>query len=151
MENSSNSNCPTETVVQQILESIISMDWFKGKSKPETIDCPIKYGMFRLNFSRENQSIDYINKNEKKMAGKEHGILPEESDQINKDQSIHPENSMKYWLVHRHSPTGLLKSPIYIYIHIYIYICMYIYIYTYIHTYIYIYILGSFSNPRTKN
>ena len=28
-----------------------SMDWFKGKSKPETIDFPMKYGVFRLKFS----------------------------------------------------------------------------------------------------
>jgi len=26
-------------------------DWFKGKSKPETIDFPIQYGGFRLKFS----------------------------------------------------------------------------------------------------
>ena len=32
------------------------MDWFKGKSEPETIDFPMKYGAFRLNFS--NQSIE---------------------------------------------------------------------------------------------
>jgi hypothetical protein len=27
------------------------MDWFQGKSKPETIDFPIQYGAFRLKFS----------------------------------------------------------------------------------------------------
>ena len=27
------------------------MDWFKGKSKPETIDFPMKYGAFRFQFS----------------------------------------------------------------------------------------------------
>jgi hypothetical protein len=37
-----------------------SMDWFKGKSKPETIDFPIKYRGFRFQFSRLNQSIERI-------------------------------------------------------------------------------------------
>ena len=33
-----------------------SMDWFKGKFEPETLDSPIKHGAFRLKFSF--QSID---------------------------------------------------------------------------------------------
>jgi hypothetical protein len=29
---------------------IYSMDWFKGKSTPETIDFPVKYGVFLYMF-----------------------------------------------------------------------------------------------------
>ena len=31
--------------------SLISMDWFKGKSKPETIDFPVKYVFFPVKIS----------------------------------------------------------------------------------------------------
>ena len=31
------------------------MDWLKGKSSPETIDCPMKYGMFLSFFPETNQ------------------------------------------------------------------------------------------------
>jgi hypothetical protein len=37
-----------ETAWKQLDET---MDWFKGKSEPETIDFPMKYGAFRLKFS----------------------------------------------------------------------------------------------------
>ena len=37
-----------ETAWKQLDET---MDWFKGKSEPETIDFPIKYGAFRLKCS----------------------------------------------------------------------------------------------------
>ena len=35
-----------------------SMDWFRGKSQPETLDFPMTCGAFRLEFSQQNQSIE---------------------------------------------------------------------------------------------
>ena len=31
--------------------NVMSIDWFEGKSQPQTIDCPIQYGGFRFQFS----------------------------------------------------------------------------------------------------
>ena len=49
-------NWPRPKATSKVM-NIDSMDWFKGKSQPETMVFTIKYGGFPVNFPL-NQSID---------------------------------------------------------------------------------------------
>jgi hypothetical protein len=72
----------------------LSMDWFKVKSKPETIDLPIKYGAFRLKmFPKPSESPIFL---------LDHGLPP----------GLTPEAASATWRSLPDSPSQVVRAAL---------------------------------------